>query len=193
MAIIHQAQITPSKRDIVHAWLDRQDWGGTGETEVIGSYRFDDPDGEVGVEAMIVRRGNTMLHVPLTYRAAPLPGAESHCLGTAHHSVLGKRWVHDATADPVALGCFARALRSEQPQAIMEVWDGDTLIETREPNVRVRVEAGSSTETTNTGATMAEVDGSQLYLMRMIGADVDGRQRLIAEWADGQAVVATLC
>lgn len=193
MAIIHRADITPSKRDLLHAWLGKQSWSGTGETELLGAYRFDDPAGEVGVEAMIVRRGDVVLHVPVTYRAAPLPGAERHLLGTVQHSVLGERWVHDAVADPVALGCFVRALRSEQQQAVMEVFEGDAFVEVREPTTRVRVEAGDAGgDGAVDDVTVIDVDGAQLRIVRVIGSDVAGQHRLVAEWADGQGVVATL-
>ncbi len=42
--------------------------------------------------------------MPLTYRAAPLDGAEHALLGTMEHSVLGTRWVYDGPHDPVYVG-----------------------------------------------------------------------------------------
>jgi hypothetical protein len=43
----------------------------------VSAYRFDDPAGEVGIETLLVRRGaGPVLQVPLTYRGAPLAGAE---------------------------------------------------------------------------------------------------------------------
>ncbi len=44
--------------------------------EVIGSYRFDDLDGRVGMETHLVRAGGVVLQVPLTYRMPRLDGAE---------------------------------------------------------------------------------------------------------------------
>ena len=52
-----------------------------------GSFAFP-PDGSV-------------LHVPVTYRAAPVAGADEHLIGTMEHSVLGRRWAYDGCADPV--------------------------------------------------------------------------------------------
>jgi hypothetical protein len=67
MAIIYKtATVSPSKPDLVVAWLDGQPWAADGPMEVLGSYRFDDPAGEVGVEAVLVRRGDRLLHVPMT-------------------------------------------------------------------------------------------------------------------------------
>ena len=141
MAIIHRtATVTPTKRDLVAAWLDGQPWGADGPVEVLGSYRFDDPAGEVGVEAILVRRGDRLLQVPMTYRSAPLAGGETHLVGTMQHSVLGKRWIYDAVGDPVSVGCFVRAVRGEQEQAEMELWDRDTLLGRRDSAVRLRPE-----------------------------------------------------
>jgi len=37
--------------------------------------------------------------VPLTYRGAPLDGAEDALVGTTEHGVLGRRWVYDGTRE----------------------------------------------------------------------------------------------
>ncbi len=142
MAIVYKATVRPSKEAIVTDWLDQQPWGGSGVVEVLGSYRFDDPDGEVGVEALLVDRGGIVLHIPLTYRAAQIAGSKKFLVATMQHSVLGDRWVYDAMGDPVAIDCFVRALRGEQKRAAVQLWDGDTLVEHREPIVRVHVQSG---------------------------------------------------
>src|SRR5690554_2036771 len=104
MAILHRAQLTPSKLELIAPWLEKQDWAqpSEGEPERVATYRFDDPEGEVGVETFILKTSSgTELHAPFTYRGAPLPGAEQHLIGTMDHSVLGPRWMYDATGDPV--------------------------------------------------------------------------------------------
>ena len=123
MAILHRATLTPSKRELATAWLDGQPWGGSGELEIIGSY-VDNPEGEVGVEALLVLRAGRRLHVPMTYRGAPLVGAEAHLIGTMDHSVLGTRWAYEAIGDPVAVACFTRALEGQQDQATLELLRG---------------------------------------------------------------------
>lgn len=178
MAILHRATLTPSKPELVESWLDQQPWGGSGEIETIGSYRFDDPAGEVGVEAILVRRAGRVLQVPMTYRAAPLADAEAHLIGRMEHSALGTRWIYDATGDPVAVDCFTRALAGEQEQATLEVYDGGEFVAVREPDVRVHREAGGS-------STAAE-----LRLAQVLGEKLDGAERLLATWFDGEAVVA---
>lgn len=179
MAILHRATVTPTKPELVTSWLDKQPWGGTGALEVAGTYRFDDPDGEVGVEAFLVRRGGRMLQVAMTYRAAPLPGAEAHLIGTLRHSVLGERWVYDARHDPVAVACFARALSGEQEQASLEVYDGDELVARREPDVRVGQRSGTAS---NPG---------EVRIADVLDEPMDGHDLVVATWSDGEAVVAT--
>ena len=192
MAIIHRATITPTKGELLDAWLDSQPWCPDGAGEMLGSYRFDDPAGEVGVEGLLARRSGLLLHVPLTYRGAPLDGAESSLISTMQHSALGKRWIYDATRDPVAVHCFVRALRGEQEQAGMELWDGDTLVGRREPTARVHPEPGRAGATASTGVAVVEVDGIELWLARVIGSELNGERQLVAEWANGRGVVAAL-
>lgn len=184
MAILHQATLTPTKPEAARAWLDLQPWGGSGPVEVIGSYRFDDPAGEVGVEALLVRRGDRVLQVALTYRGAPLPGGR--LVTTMQHSVLGDRWVYEASSDPVAVGCFTRALAGEQEAADFEVLGPDGTVTRREPTVRVRREPGAASEPVDV-LVLGELHP------RAAGAATshpEASSRLVATWADGEAVVA---
>ena len=178
MAVLHRATVQPSKQELVEAWLDRQSWGGSGELQTIGSYRFDDPQGAVGVEAILVRRQGRVLQVPMTYRGAPLAGADEHLMATMDHSVLGMRWVYEAARDPVAVGCFSRALAGQQEQATLDVYDGDVLVGEREPDVRVRRRFGS------TAAARA------LRIAEVLSERLDGFELLVATWSGGEAVVA---
>src|SRR5689334_7578530 len=108
MALVYpNATLEPSKRELIDAWLPSRPWYDGQARKPVGSFRFDDPAGEVGMEGFLVGgEGLDTLFVPLTYRAAPLDGAEEHLVGTTEHSELGTRWVHDGCADPV----FVRAL-----------------------------------------------------------------------------------
>lgn len=102
------ADVRPSKLELLHGWLPRQPWysGGDAEPSAAGAFRFDDPDGDVGVETLLLALGDGIFQVPLTYRAAPMDDAGESLIGTLEHSVLGTRWVYDAPGDPV----YARAL-----------------------------------------------------------------------------------
>jgi len=114
MALIYQAELTPSKIDLIEHWVRTQPWfagSDTAELSNVAAYRFDDPDGEVGIETLLVQAGNgPVLQVPLTYRAAPLKDADSWLIGTMEHSVLGRRYVYDAVGDPVYLTAVATAV-----------------------------------------------------------------------------------
>lgn len=183
MAILHRATLTPTKLELLEVWLDRQPWGGAGALEAVGAYRYDDPQGEVGVEGILVRRGDLLLHVPLSYRGAPLEGADESLVGTTEHSVLGRRWVYSAAGDPVAVGCFERALHGEQEQATLEVHEDGQVVERREPTVRLRLEHGAG-------------GSDELRVVHVLGETSalahDAATRLVASWDGGEAVVATL-
>ena len=104
MAVVYSSStIRPTKRELLEAELG-------GGVEVLGSYRFDDPAGQVGVEGFVVRRDSKLRHVVFTYRGAPLEVPGARLVSTMEHSELGPRWVYDGTTDPVALDCFRRAL-----------------------------------------------------------------------------------
>ncbi|WP_285730543.1 hypothetical protein [Nocardiopsis sp. ATB16-24] len=186
MAIIHKATVTPSKLTLISAWLDSQPWAGRGSDEVLGKYRFDDPNGEVGVEAFLLRRGARLLHVPLTYRGEPLHGHEDHLVGTMEHSTLGTRWVYNGTKDEVAVACFQRALTGEQEQAELEVWKEGRLLERRPQQVLVFSEPG----TANDGNRPAP--NGKILLPHVLDVAPEGKRRLRAQWGDEQAVLAAL-
>jgi hypothetical protein len=109
MAVIHRTFLKPSKLELLATWLPTRPWyrGGAGEPELAraGGFRLDDPEGEVGIEFMIVTdtagAGPATYLTPLTYRGAPLAGAEHALIGTAEHGVLGTRWIYDGCHDPV--------------------------------------------------------------------------------------------
>ncbi|QQS01188.1 MAG: 1,4-alpha-glucan branching protein GlgB [Austwickia sp.] len=106
--IHHGATITPSKLDLVTAWMPAQRWytakGRTPKLRRVGGFRFEDPAGKVGMETLLLldeaAPTPVVYQVPLTYREAPLPGAEHALVGTCEHSVLGTRYVYDGPQDP---------------------------------------------------------------------------------------------
>ncbi|MBT2415269.1 1,4-alpha-glucan branching protein [Streptomyces sp. ISL-12] len=111
MAVIHRTVLKPTKLELLGSWLPSRPWyrGGAGEPELAkaGGFRLDDPQGAVGIEFMVVTGasgpGPVTYLMPLTYRGAPLDGADHALVGTAEHGVLGRRWVYDGCHDPVLL------------------------------------------------------------------------------------------
>lgn len=101
------ATLTPGFDTFLPSWVARQRWAAGSPADAlrpVGHFRLDDPDGEVGMETHLLRdlgHGDVVYQVPLTYRDAPLPLAGSALVATAEHSVLGTRWIYDATVDPV--------------------------------------------------------------------------------------------
>ncbi|MFC7309623.1 1,4-alpha-glucan branching protein [Streptomyces monticola] len=112
MAFIHHTTLTPSKLELLTTWLPTRPWyRPAGQQPVLakaGGFRLDDPQGEVGIEFMVVtdtsgERPRTLL-APLSYRGAPLDEADDALIGTTEHGVLGRRWIYDGLHDPVLVG-----------------------------------------------------------------------------------------
>jgi len=148
MAILHRTSLVPSKLELLQAWVPTQPWfvGDPAAALVsIASFRFDDPEGDVGVETLLIRAGDgPVLQVPLTYRNEELPGAESSFIGTMEHGVLGTRWVYDALGDPVYRSELVRVIMSGDTQ--VQQWiEIDGVMTEREPTARV-VGSGGETE-----------------------------------------------
>ncbi|MEM9132401.1 MAG: hypothetical protein AAF962_04745 [Actinomycetota bacterium] len=101
MGLFHVATITPSKAELIADWLPTRAWGpgSEAEVEVVGAFRFDDPEHRVGMETHLVTAGGTLYQVPLTYRDEPLAGAEEAFITEMEHSALGTRWVYDGLGD----------------------------------------------------------------------------------------------
>lgn len=176
MAVIHKASVSPTKAELLDRIL--------GDTvTVLGSYRFDDPDGEVGVEAFIACCGTETRQIVLTYRGAPLEGAEEALVAIMEHSALGRRWVYNGTVDPVAVACFRRALEGEQGQAVEQVWDGGERVGTLEQTVRLSVVPGQSLEADAPTTIVWDLDEP---LQRALGPC------LRAQWNGGDAIVACI-
>lgn len=139
MALFHKATITPTKAEVITEWMSTQSWGPSpaDSIEVIGAFRFDDPDGQVGMETHLATAGGTLLQVPLTYRDEPLDGAEDALVAEMHHSVLGNRWVYDGLRDPQFVVMLAAVAMTGQGEALgMAVYDGRWYV--APSNVRIR-------------------------------------------------------
>src|SRR5215472_308199 len=126
MAVIHNTTLTPSKMELLAAWLPAQPWyAGTGhqaEPAKAGGFRLDDPDGEVGIEFMVVNDGAAdPVHaylVPFSYRGAAFDGADDALIGTTEHGVLGKRWIYDGVHAPGLAGELLALIQgAAEPQA----------------------------------------------------------------------------
>lgn len=166
MAFIHKTTMTPGKLELLASWLPTQPWyvrtPGGPDLGRAGGFRLDDPQGEVGMEFMVVSDGSgdrpILYHVPLTYRGAPLDGADHALVGTSEHGVLGRRWVYDGVHDPVLVDQLLALLRGRAvPQA-------QSVSDTPDPSVVVRtVGAPFSIEVTSS-AVVNGADGTELVV-----------------------------
>lgn len=159
------AVMRPSKLEIVAGWLEGQPWfeGSTSQLEIVGNFRFEDPEGQVGMDSMLIESKGDVYYVPVTYRPAPLPGwADS--MGELEHSELGHRFCYNAGTDPAFVAELRRIIT-----------EGDTHSEIRDMDdnvlpVTVRVQGNGK------GG-----DG-KLRLVRRLGTYFPGDGRLVARW-----------
>lgn len=206
MALIHSAQLNPSKIELLRAWVPGQPWVGSADTsrlEHIDAYRFDDPDGEVGIETHLLRTADgAVLQIPLTYRGAPLAGAEAFLISTMDHSVLGQRWVYDACCDPVYVRALATTIVTGGTEAALEFADPGNARE-----VTTHVLGSGSGDVPSIGAVNCSTAGSattmgsattitsgtlELTVFRVIDAGAElGELTLAGTWP-GQAERALL-
>lgn len=184
-AIIHDATLTPSKLDLLATWLPSQSWftGNAEDLERVASYRFVDPDGEVGIETILVRSAGVIYQVPLTYRGEPLEEATDSLVGTMEHSALGARYVYDAVGDPVY-----------QVELLRVIHEGDSEAE---------LSRGTKTMTVQ-GSGIIPVSNAATEAMRIVrvldGDHVPGARTplgtLTGKWADAdgehEQILATL-
>lgn len=182
MALLHHATITPTKKELLDAWLPGQAWAAgldPAALSVVGGYRFDDPEGEVGMEGIVLSAADgSFVHVPLTYRAAPLEGAEEHLVGTTEHSALGTRWVYHAEGDPV-WQATATATVLEGGSGAEEYFVVDGVRETREPLVAVQ----------GSGGDVADAVAVPVHL---VGDETAGEATLTGHWAGGEGVLVVV-
>ncbi|WP_175409880.1 1,4-alpha-glucan branching protein [Streptomyces sp. TRM64462] len=165
MSIIHKTTMSPTKTELLAGWLPRQPWyagvaGREPELDRAGGFRLDDPEGEVGIEFLVVTDTSggepCSYHVPLTYRGAPLEGADDALIGTTEHGVLGTRWVYDGTQDPVLVAQVLALVQGEaEPQAQSES-------DTPDPTVTARLDG------------KLDADRVALETVRVPGASDDG-------------------
>ncbi|MBQ1075131.1 hypothetical protein KBX06_18450 [Micromonospora sp. C31] len=161
MALLHRARMHPTKFALLAAWLPGRPWyqgPASGDVERVAAYRFDDPAGAVGVETLLVRAGDGPIHqVPLTYRGAPLDGGDEWLVGTTEHSVLGRRWVYDACADPVYAATLAAAVFADAGQA-EEFFETDGRREYRELSMAIAGSGTRGAEVPPVGAVRSVLD-----------------------------------
>nr|WP_242659606.1 1,4-alpha-glucan branching protein [Thermostaphylospora chromogena] len=139
---------------------------------------MDDPEGEVGIEFMVVtdasRAHPTTYLAPLTYRGAPLDGADHALLGTAEHGVLGRRWIYDGCHDPVLVAqllAFIQGRAQAQDQNISDTPNHDV---TRSYTGDDLAPADFTTADDHEGTALSSPRGTVLRLHRVLRPHPDG-------------------
>jgi hypothetical protein len=199
MAIVYpQATLTPSKKELMDAWLPSRPWfDGNLDRKPVGSFRFDDPEGEVGLEGFLLGAdGLPTLFLPLTYRDAELEGGEEHLVGTTEHSRLGPRWVYDGCADPVFVSELTRAILTGGTGVDHE-YDIGNGPESRPTSAQVQGSGSADLvlEIDEVGCydegptTIVNAGPLELVVARIVGTYVEAAETLAVTWKGGTDVV----
>jgi hypothetical protein len=205
MALIHRATLSPTKQELIEAWLQTRSWtSDLGPISKLAEYRFDDPAGEVGVETILWQTAEgAVVQTPLTYRAAPLPGAETHLVGTSDHSVLGSRWVYDGCGDPVWAATLVAAILTGGSQADMYFEEHGGRVDVP-PRIQVRGSGSAGTalpevtsidSVTDEGSvTVVRAGAVDLTLARVVGSLLAGDHTLTGRIGEAEetSVLASL-
>ncbi|MEV1079400.1 1,4-alpha-glucan branching protein [Streptomyces sp. NPDC050211] len=175
MAFIHRTTLKPTKLELLTTWLPTRPWyeGGAGAPELTkaGGFRLDDPEGEVGIEFMVATDTSgphpASYLVPLTYRGAPLDGADHAIVGTMEHGVLGKRWAYDGCHDPVLVAqllAFIEGRVQAQAQSISDTPDHEVARSYTGPALPSTATATDDKD----GTELRLADGTLLQLHRRL-------------------------
>ncbi|WP_137724007.1 maltokinase N-terminal cap-like domain-containing protein [Prescottella subtropica] len=200
MALLYDATLSPTKPELVAAWLPVAPYGlaPTAPIEMVGAFRFDDPAGEVGIETHLVRVDGATIQVPLTYRSAPLVGAT--VVAEMEHSVLGRRYVHDATTDPVYVQQVIAAIADAGHEAEQYVHVGDAAPQRIPSSVHVSGSGAPGVALPDTTHLHVALDGTDT-VVEATGVTVVVHHRpldsadgpaLLGEWSGGGGVLASL-
>jgi Maltokinase N-terminal cap domain len=189
MAVIYHTTITPTKIELLAGWLPSRPWYDGPPRPALaeaGGFRLDDPQGEVGIEFMVVTetsegRERTYL-TPMTYRGDRLEGADHALIGTTDHGVLGKRWVYDAAGDPVAVAELI-ALLAGRAQAQMQS-DSDRV----DLAVQASWTGPGLSGAVDSFSTSDDPDGTQMAVRFADGATDAPRQSVMIRLARALAV-----
>jgi hypothetical protein len=179
MAVIHHTTLTPSKFELLAAWLPGRSWYRGGPAPELvrrgGGFRLDDPAGEVGVEFAVVAETSgedvvTYL-VPMSYRGAPLEGGEGGLIGTMEHGVLGKRWAYDSLHDPVLVAELVALLGGHaeaQHQHLSDTAAAGLVVSRGDAAIGAAQFAAARVEDDSQGTTLTAPDGAVLRLHRIL-------------------------
>lgn len=196
MALFHKATLTPSKSDLLAGWVPTQPWCDDPEAgiEVVGAFRFDDPANQTGIETHLVRSGDAIYQVPLTYRNDEVAGAADALVGTIEHSALGTRWVYDGVHDGTYVMMLAAVTMTGQGEALGLVeYDGRWVVAPASVRIegggwsggRVPVDRFAPVATAADGAVRLQNDRFALTFNRRIHEAPRPPMGLVATW-EGQ-------
>ncbi|WP_434617508.1 1,4-alpha-glucan branching protein GlgB [Arthrobacter sp. A5] len=185
------AGLTAAVPDILAGWLPGQRWypakGSSVRLRSAGGFRLGDPhlDTEaVGLEVHYIAVDDgtrvQVLQVPLSFRAAPLAGAETALVAETDDPQLGHRWIYDAPHDPDFISAWLDLLsgHSAVTEGTATAFSSPTFRDSRDAGsrdggaaCRARVLSG---EQSNTSVVVQNGDKPVIIkFFRVLGAGVN--------------------
>ncbi|MFC9971021.1 1,4-alpha-glucan branching protein [Spirillospora sp. NPDC127200] len=182
MAEIYDTVLKPTKLELLTSWLPSRPWyrgAGAPELAKAGGFRLDDPQGEVGIEFIVVNDVSdsrpTAYLTPLSYRGAPLEGAEHALVGTMEHGVLGRRWAYDGCHDPVVVAQLLALIEGRAQAQDQNTSDTPDREIVRSYTGEGLIPAGPTTASDDQESTEVSVSqGTTLRLHRTLRPSQDG-------------------
>lgn len=180
----------PSVLDLLAGWMPSQRWypakgRGVGLRQ-LGTRRLADPAGEVGIEVHVIGLDSgdrlDVVQVPLTLRAAPLPGADHAMVGVAEHPELGARWVYDGPHDPAYVAALLGALEHPDGRPVPAATTSRVL-RGEQSNTSVIVETGAAPVIVKVFRTLYPGENPDVEVLR--GLDGFGLVPGLVGWLPG--------
>lgn len=180
MAIIHKATLSPSKLELIADYLPKQPWFiRRANRSWWAPTALTIPPVKSESKPTSSQPATASTRFPSATAATSLAGANDWLIGTMDHSVLGKRWVYDACADPVYIKALATAILTGQKEAEQFV-DGES--QPRPSTVSVQgtgmLDGGlpalsASAPVSGSGVTIIDAGSLRLKVNRVVEVAVD--------------------
>ena len=147
MATVYETTLQPTKLELLAGWIGDQRWytgkAHTPDLARLGFYRFDDPDGEVGIEVLVVADSGgdgepVVYQVPVTWHGQRVAALEHALIGTTEHGTLGTRYAYDGCHDPAFAEQMLRCIVTGSTQVPLQIHDKDGNVTQQQTAVRIK-------------------------------------------------------
>ena len=115
---VRDRELRPDVASLLQPWIARQRWyvgsGSAPALEYAGHLRFPDPEGEVGIDVVLLRDrcgpSPVTYQVPLTARREPVPELEHALITATEDEARDRWWIYDGPHDPAYVAALLAAI-----------------------------------------------------------------------------------